>query len=684
MRRGFTVIELLVAVVVLLAVIIATSKVFNTASKVASTGEANADVLQQSSVLEEQMRRDLERICRDGFFAIQCVEVPNGINVAAGGPLLVPDPQLSQADIAAANGDIALARRNFPVRCDQIVFFTAGTEISARWAGPGDLVTSGGGQQARATMVRYSHGVQVPRLTTDVVGVPNPSSPFFPPAITRVVGGAGGGPAALLPWTWVPGVARALEFRSGTGGPTTTPVGGLPPIDPNQPEARQWVLARKTALLADDGGHSVFYPEPREYPIAQRLGPSAAPSIFGDRANNANIPQPAGTIYRGWHWREVRDRNWIVASANLVPSQLLQSGWVDIAASDLDKVRRQIAPTLRLRTPLNVGNLTGYVQSVSLPWSIGFGGSAGAPLGWPTGTGAPPWPLNAQIVGVESEPDIGNFQGPTVAGYTSQRDRIMRGSFGTPASGTIPVVGLLGWPRAEKAVTNTDRRTEMLVSPTLLTNCSSFRVDWTWEPGTGRQTDSAGAVLRAVTGLGFDATDANNVWFMRGYEPFAAAPWPVIEVNPSSSPSDQPWFGLPGPTVDSGNPFPPDPRTGVGLAQLMPLLLHQGVPAEVTNRHMQLVAQTIEGIAVEVPNPAPVVTNPFPGQNRIRVYTAVFGFNQDEAYVVTPDGTVVLRDDFTPWPTQIRVTATIHDPRLVLDRGREVQFVLDVPKRRKD
>jgi hypothetical protein len=112
----------------------------------------------------------------------------------------------------------------------------------------------------------------------------------------------------------------------------------------------------------------------------------------------------------------------------------------------------------------------------------------------------------------------------------------------------------------------------------------------------------------------------------------------------------------------------------------MPLVPHQGVFGEVANSHMEQVAQTIEGIAAG----GPAVTNPFPGQNRIRVYTAVFGFNQDEAYVVTPDGTVVLRDDFTPWPTQIRVTATIHDPRLVLDRGREVQFVLDVPKRRKD
>jgi hypothetical protein len=513
-------------------------------------------------------------------------------------------------------------------------------------------------------MVRYTHGVQVPRLTTDVLANAN----LFPPVITRVVGGTGGGSTALVPWTWIRDVGRALEFRSGTSGPTTTPAGGLPPIDPNQPEARQWVLARKTALLADDGGFPVFYPEPRDYAVAETLGPSSAPSVFGDLSNSQSSPFPVGSTYRRWHWREARDRNWIETSVNMVPSPLLQSGWVDIAASDLDKVRRQVAPTLRLQDPLDIGNLPAYVQSVSLPWSIGFGGSPGAPLGWPTGAGAPVWPADGAIVGIGNNQQLG-----TVADYTSQRDRIMRGCFGTPASGTVPNVGLLGWPRAEKAVTNTDRKTEMLVSPSLLTNCSSFRVDWTWEPGTGRQTDAAGAILRAVTGLGFNGGNANNVWVMRGYEPFAAGPWAEIEVNPPSRVSDQPWFGL------------PDPAAGVVLAQdgaVMPFVQHQNVFAEVTNRHMALVAQTVEGIGTGGASPA--VTAPFPGQNRIRVYTAVFGFNQDEAYVVTPDGTVVLRDDFTPWPTQIRVTATIHDPRLVLDRGREVQFVLDVPKRRKD
>ncbi len=76
-RRAFTVVELMVAVVMLTAIIVATGKIFSTASKVASSGEATADVLQQGTILQEQMKRDIVKICRDGYFAIQCVAVRN-------------------------------------------------------------------------------------------------------------------------------------------------------------------------------------------------------------------------------------------------------------------------------------------------------------------------------------------------------------------------------------------------------------------------------------------------------------------------------------------------------------------------------------------------------------------------------------------------------------------------------
>ena len=663
MRRAFTVVELLIAVVVMLAVIIATSKIFNTASKVSSTGEANADVLQQGTVIEEQMRRDLERLCRDGYMAIQCVAVRNDVNQvispSANAPLL--NPQLDA---------------NAILRCDQIVFFTAGTETSARWAGPGDLVSSGGGQQSRGARVYYGHGVQFPSLPNDPTSNPPGSNPnsVIKPIITGV-SPAPSGVKQVVPWTWFDPLTYQLGWQYGT----TTQTAG-PRVLANQPEARQWVLARKSVLLSDDGGRPIYYPEPSNLTVAGTQGPSSAPSIFGDRSNTGAAGSDPS------YFQEMRDRNRISLSTNLIPSPVMQSGWVDVAASDFGKVRREISPTLRLQTPLPVGGGAVTLSSMSVPFNTP--GNGIAPITWPVGAGAPIWPSGSAIVAVGNNMDPG-----AINGFSTQRDRIMRGTFGIPATTNISnTFGLLGWPRSEKSIGNTDRKSEMLTSPTLVTNCSTFQVDWTWEPLTGRQTDSSGAVLPVTARLSIGAAPTYAITptittLLRGYEPFADS-WPANAEDPTQRVRQQPWFGFP----DSGDGtvvIPASQQLGVALAQdtaVMPDVPNGGSTTTTvrTNFHMRAVAQAIEGTAGAAANSPAAIQAPFGAGVPVRVYTAVFGFNQDEAYAVTPDGFVVAREDYTPWPTQIRVTATIHDPRLVLDRGREFQFVLDVPKRRKD
>ena len=663
MRRAFTVVELLIAVVVMLAVIIATSKIFNTASKVSSTGEANADVLQQGTVIEEQMRRDLERLCRDGYMAIQCVAVRNDVNQvispSANAPLL--NPQLDA---------------NAILRCDQIVFFTAGTETSARWAGPGDLVSSGGGQQSRGARVYYGHGVQFPSLPNDPTSNPPGSNPnsVIKPIITGV-SPAPSGVKQVVPWTWFDPLTYQLGWQYGT----TTQTAG-PRVLANQPEARQWVLARKSVLLSDDGGRPIYYPEPSNLTVAGTQGPSSAPSIFGDRSNTGAAGSDPS------YFQEMRDRNRISLSTNLIPSPVMQSGWVDVAASDFGKVRREISPTLRLQTPLPVGGGAVTLSSMSVPFNTP--GNGIAPITWPVGAGAPIWPSGSAIVAVGNNMDPG-----AINGFSTQRDRIMRGTFGIPATTNISnTFGLLGWPRSEKSIGNTDRKSEMLTSPTLVTNCSTFQVDWTWEPLTGRQTDSSGAVLPVTARLSIGAAPTYAITptittLLRGYEPFADS-WPANAEDPNQRVRQQPWFGFP----DSGDGtvvIPASQQLGVALAQdtsVMPDVPNGGSTTTTvrTNFHMRAVAQAIEGTAGAAANSPAAIQAPFGAGVPVRVYTAVFGFNQDEAYAVTPDGFIVAREDYTPWPTQIRVTATIHDPRLVLDRGREFQFVLDVPKRRKD
>jgi competence protein ComGC len=663
MRRAFTVVELLIAVVVMLAVIIATSKIFNTASKVSSTGEANADVLQQGTVIEEQMRRDLERLCRDGYMAIQCVAVRNDVNQvispSANAPLL--NPQLDA---------------NAILRCDQIVFFTAGTETSARWAGPGDLVSGGGGQQSRGARVYYGHGVQFPSLPNDPTSNPPGSNPnsIIKPIITGV-SPTPSGLKQVVPWTWFDPLTYQLGWQYGT----TTQTAG-PRVLANQPEARQWVLARKSVLLSDDGGRPIYYPEPSNLTLAGTQGPSSAPSIFGDRSNTGAAGSDPS------YFQEMRDRNRISTSTNLIPSPVIQSGWVDVAASDFGKIRREISPTLRLQTPLPVGGGAVTLSSMSVPFNTP--GNGIAPISWPVGAGAPAWPSGSAIVAVGNNMDPG-----AINGFSTQRDRIMRGTFGIPATTNVSnTFGLLGWPRSEKSIGNTDRKSEMLTSPTLVTNCSTFQVDWTWEPLTGRQTDSSGAVLPVTARLSIGAAPTYAVTptittLLRGYEPFADT-WPANAEDPTQRVRQQPWFGFP----DSGDGpvvIPASQQLGVALAQdtsVMPDVPNGGSTTTTvrTNFHMRAVAQAIEGTAGAAANSPAAIQAPFGAGVPVRVYTAVFGFNQDEAYAVTPDGFIVAREDYTPWPTQIRITATIHDPRLVLDRGREFQFVLDVPKRRKD
>ena len=78
--RAFTLVELMVAVGLLLVVIIAVSRIFSTASKVAGLGEAVNDILQETGAIERQIRTDISRIDYDGVLVIQCVAIKNNAN----------------------------------------------------------------------------------------------------------------------------------------------------------------------------------------------------------------------------------------------------------------------------------------------------------------------------------------------------------------------------------------------------------------------------------------------------------------------------------------------------------------------------------------------------------------------------------------------------------------------------
>ncbi len=103
-RGGFTLTELMIAVVMLVGVLLAVSKIFSTTSKVTGIGEATTDLLQEVAAIERQIRADFAQLSPEGVFAIRNIAVPNDINW----PVLL-NPSLPRDAI---------------IRSDQIVFFT--------------------------------------------------------------------------------------------------------------------------------------------------------------------------------------------------------------------------------------------------------------------------------------------------------------------------------------------------------------------------------------------------------------------------------------------------------------------------------------------------------------------------------------------------------------------------------
>ena len=160
-KRAFTLTEMLVAISVLLVVVLATSSIFGTAQKVASVGESNSELLQQAIAIERVMRRDFDRLSRNGFFAIQCVAVRNDINKNSTGRLLDP----TRPDDAE-------------IRADQLLFFANGAvnsrRLSQSYAASGQQigVDVAAPAQAYFSSIFYSPGLQVTSVPPQAKTVP--------------------------------------------------------------------------------------------------------------------------------------------------------------------------------------------------------------------------------------------------------------------------------------------------------------------------------------------------------------------------------------------------------------------------------------------------------------------------------------------------------------------------------
>ncbi|MCA9296345.1 MAG: prepilin-type N-terminal cleavage/methylation domain-containing protein [Phycisphaerales bacterium] len=548
-RRAFTLTELLVAVVVLLVVIAATSKIFGTASRVTAVGEANASLLQEAAAIQNQIRRDIASINPDGFLFIRSVAVPNDAllgNPGGPGPLINP-----------------VLRPDAIIRCDQLGFFRAGIQGMTTFA----VDSSGIAQKPSATesYVLYSPAFQIPEGRG--VEVENASQDFF-----RAIDPLG-------PTTNVDGQIYPFDRRSNlmiqmvrtlfrpinnTGtAKTIYTYTASDTLNGAQPEARKWLLSRQSIINGNDDNTNV---QPDMNSRTYFLQTRGARSLF---FNDPGTPQTGGFF----------------------DNHEIRNGRFDLAATNLNVVRERI---------LQYGKTFNLNQR---------------------------WNEEREFIAAQ----------------------------------------LMRYPRAERKAPSQHRIDQALTNHVISTNCSDFRVDWTYRRGTGRIVAPNGTIVHP------------GVQWGRFYDSGSYVNANDLNVNESS----QPWFGWfdaeRGVMPYAAGDFPgviPGSWNGAG-----PWWTGRNLYAAVSSDwETSIYPQNIE----RFDNGSATGSGSIPSISAAREYLATFGFNAENPATINLNGQLAetkVEDNFTPWPSALRIRFTLHDQDLNLEYGRTFEFVVEIPER---
>jgi hypothetical protein len=220
------------------------------------------------------------------------------------------------------------------------------------------------------------------------------------------------------------------------------------------------------------------------------------------------------------------------------------------------------------------------------------------------------------------------------------------------------------YTRAERIAPGMLRVDQALTNHVIGTACSSFRIDWTWAPRTGELRDPDGNIVIAPgADLVDDGGGGDDIW-LTGVR---------FDDDPANAPAfqEQPWFGLE--DADRGVYMYGTDDNNDQVPDLWPWWSWAGTIAP--DNIEEVVYPSSGSTAPDVP---------------LVVYEAIFGYNR--GVVLNADGNPdpviyntgdpdCTRTGYTPWPSALRITLTLHDQRQRFSEGREVQFVVDLPRR---
>ena len=304
-RRGFTLLEALVAVIGVSILAVGLSTIFSSISKTVTTGRRISAINNHAAVIERMLRRDFESMTREGFLVIRN-EYANVTRVD------LSDPDRFAIPLSAE----AIGSRRMR-RIDEIMFFSRGEFESARTPLDSDYVA-----RSNSARIYYGHGQE------QLEGTVGHATPFLDETNEN------------------------SQLRLGLSGATN----GIGDINPNY-FASDWTLLRHVTLLKVPQLHPVN----QAGPLGLSPSVSSALSLFQDNELQiAGQPAAAGifrvetTIGRPFEndgFDAGTDGSF--ASFNLreeVVSPLFESGVVDVATTSLNEIKRRMT-TIYAREP---------------------------------------------------------------------------------------------------------------------------------------------------------------------------------------------------------------------------------------------------------------------------------------------------------------------------------------------